>query len=221
MVFGIKTSSNTTDAKTDHFEDTLRTLIQDGREIGAIKLFREKKHCSLKEAKDYVDSLKQAIQNVEPHHTQKRSTQVELSQPAKPLPTRVQMTTPKQKVRDVNGSDDTRRIKKRWDYPRVSSEAKSSLIVLTAIGLALLGFATLIVFNNYDPSATYQRYHGGTPVGGPISGRELQSNWLLWAALLGFCGFALTIGGIKEFLKEWADVRRRRKDILEREKNKR
>jgi len=120
----------------------------------------------------------------------------------------------------IHGNDDTRRIKKRWDYPRVSSEAKSSLIVLTAIGFALLGFATLIVFNNYDPSATYQRYHRGTPVSGPISGRVLHSNWLLWAAFLGFCGFALTIGGIKEFLKEWADVRQRRKDILEREKNK-
>lgn len=38
-------------------DDDLRELVRAGRKIEAIKLYRERTNCGLKEAKDYVDGL--------------------------------------------------------------------------------------------------------------------------------------------------------------------
>jgi len=38
-------------------DDYLRSLVMSGRKVEAVKLYREKIGCGLKEAKDYIDSL--------------------------------------------------------------------------------------------------------------------------------------------------------------------
>ena len=39
-------------------EDRLRVMLREGNNLGAIKAFRQESGCSLKDAKDYVASLK-------------------------------------------------------------------------------------------------------------------------------------------------------------------
>jgi ribosomal protein L7/L12 len=57
------------------FRQTLCELISSGHPIEAIKLYRERNRCSLKEAKDAIDALMEELRRSHPDQSQDSSTQ--------------------------------------------------------------------------------------------------------------------------------------------------